>query len=69
MLSIRKVFAKEEGVTTELGNINKRLEAVSAKVKENNSTALMTMFNEGSLSVYGTGSRYDMVIVSWIYSS
>ncbi|KLE16271.1 ABC transporter substrate-binding protein [Clostridium sp. C8] len=56
-----KVFAKEEGVTTELGNINKRLEAVSAKVKENNSTALMTMFNEGSLSVYGTGSRYDMV--------
>lgn len=56
-----KVFAKEEGVTTELGNINKRLEAVNAKVKENNSTALMTMFNEGSLSVYGTGSRYDMV--------
>lgn len=56
-----KVFAKEEGVTTELGNINKRLEVVSAKVKENNSTALMTMFNEGSLSVYGTGSRYDMV--------
>ncbi len=56
-----KVFDKEEGVTTELENINKRLEAVNAKVKENNATALMTMFNEGSLSVYGEGSRYDMV--------
>ncbi|MBS5951932.1 MAG: ABC transporter substrate-binding protein [Clostridium sp.] len=56
-----KVFDKEEGVTTELESINKRLEAVNAKVKENNATALMTMFNEGSLSVYGEGSRYDMV--------
>lgn len=56
-----KVFDKEEGVTTELENINKRLEAVNSKVKESNATALMTMFNEGSLSVYGEGSRYDMV--------
>lgn len=56
-----KVFDKEEGVTTELESINKRLEAVNAKVKENNATALMVMFNEGSLSVYGEGSRYDMV--------
>ena len=56
-----QVFNKEEGVTAELESINKRLEAVNAKVKENNSTALMTMFNEGSLSVYGIGSRYDMV--------
>ena len=55
------MFDKEEGVTTELESINKRLEAVNAKVKENNTTALMTMFNEGSLSVYGEGSRYDMV--------
>lgn len=56
-----QVFNKEEGVTAELESINKRLEAVNAKVKENNSTALITMFNEGSLSVYGIGSRYDMV--------
>lgn len=56
-----KVFDKEEGVTAELESINKRLEAVNAKVKENNTTALMAMFNEGSLSVYGEGSRYDMV--------
>lgn len=56
-----KVFDKEEGVTTELESINNRLEAVNAKVKENNATALMVMFNEGSLSVYGEGSRYDMV--------
>ena len=56
-----KVFDKEEGVIAELENINKRLEAVNAKVKEGNFTSLMTMFNEGSLSVYGEGSRYDMV--------
>ena len=56
-----KIFEKEAGVASELENINKRLEAVNTKVKENNSTALMTMFNEGSLSVYGEGSRYDMV--------
>ncbi len=56
-----KIFNKEEGIKAELENINKRLEVVSTKVKEKNLTALMTMFNEGSLSVYGTGSRYDMV--------
>ncbi|MFU7516375.1 siderophore ABC transporter substrate-binding protein [Clostridium sp. HCS.1] len=59
--ALGKVFNNEEGVTKELESINKRLEAVNAKVKENNATALMTMFNEGSLSVYGEGSRYDMV--------
>lgn len=56
-----KIFNKEEGVTSELESLNKRLEAVKAKVEENNSTALMAMFNEGSLSAYGLGSRYDMV--------
>lgn len=56
-----QVFNNEEGVTSELESLNKRVEAVKAKVQENNSTALMTMFNEGSLSVYGLSSRYDMV--------
>ncbi|MBE6052892.1 MAG: ABC transporter [Clostridium sartagoforme] len=59
--ALGKVFNNEEGATKELESINKRLEAVNAKVKESNATALMTMFNEGSLSVYGEGSRYDMV--------
>ena len=56
-----KIFEKEDGVASELESLNKRLEAVKAKVEEDNSTALMTMFNEGSLSAYGLGSRYDMV--------
>ena len=56
-----QVFEQEDGVTAELEALNKRREAVKAKVEENNSTALMTMFNEGSLSVYGLSSRYDMV--------
>lgn len=56
-----QIFEKEDGVTSELESLNKRVEAVKAKVEENKSTALMTMFNEGSLSVYGLGSRYDMV--------
>lgn len=56
-----QIFEKEDGVNSELENINNRLEAVKAKVEENNSTALMVMFNEGSLSAYGLGSRYDMV--------
>lgn len=56
-----KIFEKEEGVASELDSLNKRLEAVKSKVEENNSTALMAMFNEGSLSAYGLGSRYDMV--------
>jgi len=56
-----QVFEKEDGVTSELESINKRLEAINAKIKETNATALMTMFNEGSLSVFGEGSRYDMV--------
>jgi iron complex transport system substrate-binding protein len=56
-----QVFNNEKGVTSELESLTKRVEAVKAKVEENKSTALMTMFNEGSLSVYGLGSRYDMV--------
>lgn len=56
-----QIFGKEDGVASELESLNKRLEAIKAKVEENNSTALMTMFNEGSLSAYGVGSRYDMV--------
>lgn len=56
-----QIFEKEDGVTSELEALTKRREAVKAKVEENNSTALMTMFNEGSLSVYGLSSRYDMV--------
>lgn len=56
-----QVFEQEESVSSELESITKRLEAINAKVKETNANALMTMFNEGSLSVFGTGSRYDMV--------
>ena len=59
--TLGKVFNNEEGVASELESIKTRLEAINTKVKETNATALMTMFNEGSLSVYGTGSRYDMV--------
>ena len=56
-----QIFEKEEGVTSELESLNARVEAVKTKVQENNSTALMVMFNEGSLSAYGLGSRYDIV--------
>lgn len=56
-----QIFEKEDGINEELEALNKRVEAVKAKVEENNSTALMAMFNEGSLSAYGIGSRYDMV--------
>ena len=56
-----QIFEKEEGVTSELESLNARVEAVKSKVQENNSTALMVMFNEGSLSAYGLGSRYDIV--------
>lgn len=55
------VFNNKDIVTGKLDDINKRLDAINSKVKESNATALMTMFNEGSLSVYGEGSRYDMV--------
>ena len=56
-----EIFSKEDGVTAELESLNARVEAIKSKVEENNSTALMTMFNEGSLSAYGLGSRYDML--------
>ena len=56
-----KIFEQEEGVEAELKSLNDRLAAINAKTKEGKLTALMTMFNEGSLSVFGNGSRYDMV--------
>lgn len=56
-----KIFEKEDSVKSELEALNSRVEAVKAKVEESNATALMAMFNEGSLSAYGLGSRYDIV--------
>ena len=56
-----KIFEKEDSVKSELETLTNRVEAVKAKVEESNATALMVMFNEGSLSAYGLGSRYDIV--------
>ena len=56
-----QIFENEDGVTEELEALNKRVEAIKAKVEEENSTALMTIFNEGSLAAYGLGSRYDLL--------
>ena len=56
-----KIFEKEDSVKSELEELDARIEAVKAKIEENNATALMVMYNEGSLSAYGLGSRYDML--------
>ena len=56
-----KIFEKEDSVKGELEALTNRVEAVKAKVEESNATALMVMYNEGSLSAYGLGSRYDIV--------
>lgn len=56
---LAQVFDKEAEVKTILDDLNTKLDAVAAKV--NGATALVNMVNEGNMSVYGVGSRFNMV--------
>lgn len=59
--TIGKIFDKEDSATSKLKELNKRVEAVGNKVKEKGLNALATIVTDGSMSVYGAGSRFSII--------
>ena len=56
-----KIFGQEDLAKEKLGKINDRVAEVNKKVTEEKDSALVVMVSEGSMSVFGAGSRYGMV--------
>lgn len=59
--TLGKIFDKEDVADTELNNMQERLNAIKEKVQSENLNALVTMVSDGSMSVYGAGSRYNSI--------
>lgn len=59
--TLGKIFDKEDVADKELNNIQERLNAIKEKVESENLNALVTMVTDGSMSVYGAGSRYNSI--------
>lgn len=58
---IGQIFGKEDAATSKLKELNKRVEEVGKKVKEQGFNALATIITDGSMSVYGAGSRFSII--------
>lgn len=59
--TLGKIFGKEDLVKEKLEKLDKRVEAVKSKASGENINALLTMVNEGSMNVYGAGSRFNVI--------
>ncbi|MGM9935333.1 siderophore ABC transporter substrate-binding protein [uncultured Clostridium sp.] len=56
-----EIFDKEKEVEEKLANIDTRVNEIKAKVVDSNLNALATMISDGSMSVYGAGSRFNII--------
>lgn len=56
-----QIFGKEDFVKAEVKKIEDSISAVNKKVSESGQKALMTLVNEGALSVYGKESRFSLI--------
>lgn len=56
-----EIFDKEKEVEEKLANIDTRVNEIKATVVDNNLNALATMISDGSMSVYGAGSRFNII--------
>ena len=56
-----QIFDKEKEVEEKLATIDTRVNEVKDKVTSNNLNALAVMVSDGSMSVYGAGSRYNIL--------
>lgn len=59
--TLGKIFDKEDVAAKELEDIEKRLNLIKEKVESENLNALVTMVSDGSMSVYGVGSRFNSI--------
>lgn len=54
-------FEVEEEVIQIVSDLEEKLEALNEKAQASDLTTLLTMYNEGSLSAYGEGSRFGVI--------
>lgn len=59
--AIGTIYGVEEQMKEKMDSLNKRMEEINKKVKADNKTALITMVNEGNISVFGKGSRFGII--------
>ena len=58
---IGAIYGEEDKLNGKIDELNKRMEEVSKKVSKEKKTALVTMVNEGNMSVFGSGSRFGII--------
>ena len=56
-----QIFDKEDLAKEKIEDIENRMNSIKEKVKADNLNALMTMVTDGSMSVYGEGSRFNII--------
>lgn len=58
---LAQIFDKEDVAKEKIEEIENRMNSIKEKVKADNLNALMTMVSDGSMSVYGEGSRFNII--------
>ncbi|WP_027632825.1 siderophore ABC transporter substrate-binding protein [Clostridium hydrogeniformans] len=56
-----KIFVKEDFVKSELKKIDESISSINKKASEGGKKALLTLVNNGALSVYGKDSRFSLI--------
>lgn len=59
--ALGSIFNKNDFADEKIKEVNTRIEAVSKKVTEENLNGLAMMVSDGSMSVYGNGSRFSII--------
>ena len=56
-----KIFDKEGEVSDKFNSFDARINAINEKATSENLNALVSMVSDGNMSVYGSGSRYNLI--------
>lgn len=56
-----QIFDKEDVASNKIQEIENRMNSIKETVKSENLNALVTMVSDGSMSVYGEGSRFNII--------
>lgn len=61
MTAIGQVFNKSDEVSAELAALDAKVKEINEKVTAEGKKALIILHNEGSISAYGSGSRFGLI--------
>lgn len=56
-----QIFGKEEAVEAAIGRIQEQIASVREKAEQTDEKALILLTNDGSISAYGSGSRFGII--------